>query len=118
LNIAMNIDTGVIVVIAAVLIFYLRLIIIQRQRVKQVSPKFQASGKNKGKAKKRPPEPLPQYSVLSRNPRDRLIAIAGLFLIVLGLLLTLKIIPLPTWQPYWWIPTAIGIIAFSWGFKL
>jgi len=56
----MHSDTGLVVVIVAGLIFYLRLIIIQQQRM---------------------------------------------------------LIPFSLAQSYWWIPLAIGIIAFSWGFK-
>jgi hypothetical protein len=38
--------------------------------------------------------------------------------ILLGVLLNAKLIPWTVAQPYWWILTAIGIIAFSWAFKL
>jgi hypothetical protein len=70
------------------------------------------------KGKKGPEEAPVRYSILSQNPRDLAIGAAGLLAIVVGILLNAKILPIPAAQPYWWIPTAIGIVAFSWAFKL
>ena len=114
----MNIDPGLAVVILAVLIFYLRLIIIQRQRVKQISQAPVATGKAKKKAKAPSPAPAPRYSILSQKRGDQAIGLAGMVAILLGVVLNAQLIPLPIAQPYWGIPTAIGIIAFSWAFKL
>ena len=114
----MNIDTGLAVVIIAVLVFYLRLIIIQRQRAKRVAQAKKSSQAEKKKGKKQLASPQPEYSIVSKNNLDRGIAIFGVLLLVLGVLLYMKIIPLPSIQPYWWIPTAAGIVLFSWAFKL
>ncbi len=111
----MQISTGLAVIIVAVLIFYLRLIIIQRERVRQVRREAQSSTKKKGKARK--PAPAPRFSIISQNKRDWIIAGAGILLIFLGVLLNLRSIPIPTAQTYWWLPVAVGIVAFSWGFK-
>ena len=113
----MNIDTGLVVVIVAVLIFYLRLIIVQRQRVKQVSQTPLATRKKKKKVRDQPQVSRPSYSILSQNRRDRAIAGVGVLAILVGVLLNVKIIPWSIAQPYWWIPTALGVIAFSWAFK-
>lgn len=111
----MNIDTGLVVVIVAVLIFYLRLIIVQRQRVKQVSqPPLTTKRK---KVRSQVQSPRPSYSILSQNRRDRIIAGVGVLAILVGILLNVKILPWSIAQPYWWIPTALGVIAFSWAFK-
>jgi hypothetical protein len=114
----MNIDPGLAVVILAVLIFYLRLIIIQRERVKRISQTPVATGKTKKKAKAPPSAPAPRYSILSENRRDRAIGLAGVVAILLGVVLNAQLIPWLASEPYWWILTAIGIIAFSWAFKL
>jgi hypothetical protein len=114
----MNIDTGLAVVILAVLVFYLRLIVIQRQRAKSIAQEKKASLVKNKKGKKQPAVPQPGYSIISRSNLDRGIAIGGVLLMVLGILLYIKMIPLPSLQPYWWIPTAAGIILFSWAFKL
>ena len=114
----MNIDTGVGVVIVAVLIFYLRLIIIQRQRAKNLVRPVLADGKTKGKTKGTAQISPERYSILSPNSRDRLIAGVGAVFVLAGVLLNAKVLPISAAQPYWWIPTAIGIVAFSWAFKL
>jgi hypothetical protein len=111
----MNIDTGLVVVIAAVLLFYLRLILIQRERARRAAPKPGSSQSKKGQ----PPEKpfVARYSILSPDRRDLVIAAAGLILILAGLLANIKVIPFGLAQAYWWIPVAAGIVAFSWGFK-
>ena len=114
----MNLDPGLAVVILAALIFYLRLIIIQRERVRRISQAPVATGKAKKKANNPPPKTLPRYSILSQNRRDRAIGLAGVVAILVGVVLNAQLIPWLAAQPYWWILTAAGIIAFSWAFKL
>jgi hypothetical protein len=41
----------------------------------------------------------------------------GVLAILFGTLLYAGRLQLPNLQQYWWIPTALGIILFSWGFK-
>ena len=50
----MNIDTGLAIVILAVLIFYLRLIVLQRQRAKQANTKQSAGRERKARASQQP----------------------------------------------------------------
>lgn len=114
----MNIDTGLAIVILAVLVFYLRLIIIQRQRAKQLARRPDASRGGKKKDKSRTAPSQIRYSVISPHPVDRIIAAGGVVAILFGVLLNTRLIPLPTLQPYWWVPTAAGILAFSWAFKI
>lgn len=114
----MNIDTGMAIVIVAVLVFYLRLIIIQRERVKRISSTPPPAGKSKKKSKQPAAGSAPVFSVLSPHTRDRAIAGLGVLAILVGVLLNMEIIPLVAAQPYWWIPTALGVVAFSWAFKL
>ena len=114
----MKIDLGLAVVVAAVLIFYLRLIILQRERAKQLTRKAGTGAKGKAKGKIEQEEAPPRYSILSQNPRDLAIGTMGLLAMVVGILLNTQILPIPAAQPYWWIPTAAGIVAFSWAFKL
>lgn len=112
----MNLDTGLAVVILAILIFYLRLIALQRERARRTAAQLAARGK-KGKGKGRAPQSTPRYSILSQNRRDWVIAGTGMLAIVLGMLLNAGVL-LPAVQSYWWVPTALGIIAFSWAFQL
>jgi hypothetical protein len=113
----MNIDTGLAVVILAVLVFYLRLIVLQRERAKQVRRTAEANLSTKKRAKQ-PSQPAPRFSILSPNRYDQVIGGIGVLLIILGVLLYAKILPFPGLQTYWWIPTAVGIVAFSWLFRL
>jgi len=115
----MHLEPGMIVVIGAVLIFYLRLIILQRERVRQVRrATLTRTKKNKNKSKYSSPEQTPGFSLFVSNRRDQVIGVIGLLVIVTGLLLYTGKPPFPNLQTYWWIPTAAGIIAFSFLFKL
>lgn len=111
----MRIDPGLVVIIVAVLGFYLRLIILQRERAKRAAYQTKPAGIKKGKPAKT--TPAPQYSIISQNRGDWIIAGSGILLILVGVLLNLKVIPIPLAQSYWWLPVALGILAFSWGFK-
>ena len=112
-----NIDPGFVIVIVAALIFYLRLIILQRERVKRLAQTPPTTGKTK-KGKVMPEQAPPRYSILSQNRRDWVIAGLGVLAILIGVLLNASILPFPGLQPYWWTPTAAGILAFGWAFKL
>lgn len=114
----MTIDTGLAVVIIAVLIFYLRLIILQRERAKRAALPSQPIPKKKRKGLPETVNPAVTYSILSRSRVDLAIAGAGLLAILLGLVLNAGWLALPAAQPYWWLPTSAGIVAFSWAFKL
>jgi hypothetical protein len=111
----MQIDAGLAIVIVAVLIFYLRLIVLQRERAQQANQQPRTPGKGKGKSA--PPAPALQFSIASRNRRDWIIASAGILLILIGILMARNIIPYPWAQANWWLPVSVGILAFSWGFK-
>lgn len=112
----MRIDIGMIVVIGAVLVFYLRLIVIQRQRANQIQRERSAAGAKKSKNQAQVTQP--SYSILSANPRNLAIGGAGALGILAGVLLFAGVLPLPAIQPFWWIPAALGIVAFSWAFEL
>lgn len=114
----MNIDTGLAVVILAVLVFYLRLIVLQRERAKRITSSTQPTEKMTSKGKPSPSRSSARYTILSQNRIDLAISGAGVVAILVGILLNLKAIPILAVQPYWWLPTAVGIVAFSWAFKL
>lgn len=118
----LNMETGSIVVIIAVLIFYLRMILLQRQRAQRIRYERQTYAANAAKARKKgkappPPPTAPEYSLLSRHPRDRVIGIAGVVLILVGVLLYSALNPWQAAADYWWIPLSAGIVLFSWLFQ-
>jgi hypothetical protein len=112
----MKIEPGLVIVIIAVLAFYLRLIGLQREQVKRLSQAPVSKQKAKGKVKQ--VDFSRRFSIISQGFNDRVIAGMGLVFILVGILLNSRVIPLIKVQPYWWIPTTVGILAFSWLFKL
>jgi len=120
----MKFDPGLVVVVGAVLIFYLRLIGLQRERTRRVQQSPAAPGKARGRTpgggqkNAAPGAALAQYSILSPRRGDRIIGAVAALLIGMGLLLYAGVLPLAALQPYWWLPTALGVVAFSWLFKL
>jgi hypothetical protein len=118
----MNIEPGLAVVIAATLIFYLRLIILQREKAKRAAQAI-AEARQTGAKMKRKGSPVSSaeptsFSILSPRRSDWIIAGLGLLAILLGILLNRGLVPLPNLQPYWWASTSTGILAFSWAFRL
>jgi hypothetical protein len=100
----MQLDTGTIIAIAAALIFYLRLIIIQRHKSNQirVNPQTRA-GKNSGE--KRGYTPTPGLQIVSWYLLGM-----GAALILLGALMTALPVFGPTANSLWWAVLTIGIL--------
>lgn len=104
-------DIGTIIVIIAVLLFYLRLIILQRQTAKRLNPVPVKDQKKKQSIENKPSS----VWILSRNRRDWIFAVIGLGMILFGLLTRAGVIPIAQ-EPIWWIVTAVGLVPFSLGF--
>jgi hypothetical protein len=113
----MGLDFGLVVVLAAVLLFYLRLILVQRQKARRFNQATSESKGNKKTTRTRSMKDYSALSIISPRPQDRLIAALGFITIVLGILLNIKIIPWVWGQPYWYLMVAGGILAFSWVFR-
>lgn len=114
----MSINIGTAIILIAVLIFYARLMIIQRKREKRSrQPPGQIGGQKKVKGSAKTRAALESYSIISRNPRNWVIAGAGVAGVLLGLLLYFKVIPIAGAESLFWLPIALGIIAFSFGFE-
>jgi hypothetical protein len=117
-----NLDPGFIIVLAAMLFFYLRLILLQRQRAKEVQAAAAiTAARRKGGRKNQPsspPSPAPRYGIISPKRNNRIIGGIGLALLILGMLFNAGVFNLPLAQAYWWVPSALGIILFSWMFSL
>ncbi|MGE5221637.1 MAG: hypothetical protein ACM3PY_04310 [Omnitrophica WOR_2 bacterium] len=106
-------DTGTILVVVAVLLFYLRLILLQRQAAKRLkSTPFTGKQKKQDKSLGNTPSSI---WILSRNRRDWVFAGIGLVMILIGLLIRAGVIPIPQ-EPFWWIITVAGLVPFSLGF--
>ncbi len=114
----MPIDTGTGFILAAGLIFYLRLIIIQRNHARLARQNAQANAV-KGKKKNQPQQTVldPQLSILSKRPVDWIIAGLGIVAILLGILINRHLILAGIPYSAWWILVSAGIVAFSWAFR-
>jgi len=108
----MKFDTGTIVTIVAVILFYLRLIVLQRQKVKVA--KMQYSAVDKAKKKKGETEPPQvQWAALGVRVHNWWIGGAGLLLIVFGALLAGTQLLGPSLSAAWWVPVNVGILLFA-----
>jgi hypothetical protein len=101
----MPFDTGTIIAIAAALIFYLRLIILQRHRVKQNHNAPQKSGK-------RGYTPQPGFKIISWY-----LVGAGVVLILVGALLAATPIFGPTASDLWWLILTAGIVLLGFSIR-
>lgn len=114
----MPFDLGTIAAVVAALLFYLRLIMLQRQRAKQLA---QDRARGNKKANK---------NASSAASNTRLVLIKNWYLVGLGIVLILTgalISAIPTanavgaaagaapYRPYWWIPVTAGILLMTLG---
>lgn len=113
----MKFDTGTIITVVAVLLFYLRLIIIQRQRVKKAQYQYaQVSAKN-SKKKKNVPAPEVRYSRLGVQIKNWWVVAGALALIVFGAAVAATQFLGSTFSTYWWIPVVLGVGIFAFDIK-
>jgi hypothetical protein len=112
----MKYDVGTIVTVVCVLLFYLRLIVIQRHRVKTARYQYaeveKKNAKKKGKANQKPEL---NYARLGIHIRNWWLVALALTLITFGAVVTATQILGPTLSNLWWIPVnvGVGIFAFS-----
>jgi len=108
----MKLDAGTIVTIVAVTLFYLRLIVLQRQKVKTAKVQYSAVEKaKKKKGSETPPEV--NWTAVGIRVRNWWIGGAGLLLIVLGAILAGTGFAGPSISAAWWVPVTVGILLFG-----
>lgn len=112
----MRYDAGTIVTIVCVLLFYLRLIVIQRHRVKtariQYAEVVKKNSKKKGGAAVKPEIRYPRLGIHIHN---WWLVGAALTLIIFGGFIAATQFLGPSVSRYWWIPLNIGIGLFALG---
>jgi len=112
----MNLSTGLIVTIVVVMIFYLRLVVRQRQKVKVA--KIQYSAAEKARQKKKNAEPLDvQWGVLGVRVHNWWFVGAGIVLIVFGAVLAGTQFLGASLSSAWWVPLNAGILLMAFGVK-
>lgn len=111
----MGYDIGTIVIIVAVLIFYLRLIIIQRQRIKQARYQYaQVSAKLGKKKSTADTKPEVRYSKLGVQVRNWWLMGAGIIALMAGAGVKYFGLKIGNFD-YWWIPVLLGILSMAFG---
>lgn len=104
-----------IIVIVALVVFYVRLAMLRGQKRKQERKQMLSRMKKGGKDKKETP-PASFY-----NPRYQVTSwwLVGLAVILMCIgLIDKNMTWFPTaYQAYWWIPTTLGVIVFTFCFK-
>ncbi len=110
----MKFDIGLIIAVGAALLFYFRLISLQRQRVRRYKSMQEAQntpvkGKNKGKS----PEQAPLEKQLGFRISNWYILGAGMFIILLGAFISGSSIFPEVIRPYWWVAVVAGIFMLN-----
>ncbi len=110
----MRFDAGTIVVIVAVLLFYLRLIVLQWGKSKRLrdletirpkAEKGKARATASGAASRRPTT----TDVMRFRVRNVYLTIVAILLMLIGVLLNINLPLTVSIQQYWWIPMTLGI---------
>lgn len=101
----MPLEIGTIVAVAAALLFYLRLILLQRQRTKQL-----AEDHSKGNKKTNRVNPNANWVVI----KNWYLVGLGIALILAGALLS-AVPAAAAYRAYWWIPVTAGILLMTLG---
>jgi hypothetical protein len=110
----MGFEPGAIIAIAAVLLFYLRLIILQRRKSKQAS----STRKSVKTKKSQNSQSFPAAAGPARLEfhRPYLVA-AGVLIIILGAALTAVPGLDERIRDWWWLPVTLGILLMSFGIR-
>jgi hypothetical protein len=112
----MQFSYGTIIALAAGLFFYLRLILLQRQKVKLLQAR-QASGQKRDKTGKRKTAGTPTKTIPQLQFSSIYLLGAGILLIILGAVISAPNWFSPTVRDYWWIPVTIGILCMTFSIR-
>jgi|WetSurMetagenome_2_1015567.scaffolds.fasta_scaffold330788_2 hypothetical protein len=108
----MKLDYGVIIAVGAALLFYLRLILLQRQRAKRYNLARAQNQKNaiKKKNKKKVEKDQPSISdQLGFKIDNWYILGAGIVVLLFGAFMNASPLFTTTVRSFWWIPIVLGI---------
>ena len=112
----MKINYGTVIAVAAALIFYLRLIILQRQRVKRMRIAYQAqSSKRKKKANRQEQQSIVESLGLKIISWYALSA--GIVFIILGAVISIAPWLSSSVRELWWVAVTLGILVLGFTVK-
>lgn len=109
----MEIDTGIVVVAAVMVLFYLRLAMLRGRKRRLKREEQLAAMKGGKKVKIQPVDPnMPPFQVVSWW----LVGLA--VILILGGMISRSATSFPELlQQYWWVVTSIGVLVFAFSFK-
>jgi len=111
-------DTGTIITIVAVLLFYMRLIILQRQRIKKAQYQYaQVSSKISKKKTGKDVKPEIKYSRLGVQIKNWWVIAGAIILITFGAVVVGTQFLGASLSAFWWIPVTLGIGIFAFDIK-
>jgi hypothetical protein len=112
-------EPGLLVVVGSLVIFYLRLMQL-RGRKRKLEHKAAVARMNEANRKRGKVAPAPP-----RDPNKPPFAVSNWFLVIVAIILMLfgvtirsSVDFIPLIESYWWIPTALGVIVFTFCFKV
>jgi hypothetical protein len=111
------IDTGKIVIIIVVVLFYLRLFMLRGRKMKQERAELARKLRSGGKSKDPQPEQPNSYFRPRYGVTSWWIMGPGIMLMLLGLLINTTTWFPPSIQPYNWVFIAVGGVLFIIGIK-
>ena len=111
----MKIDLGMGVVIAAVLLFYLRLILLQWGKAKQLKAQaFAVKGRKGSKdAREAAAKPQPRPLWLGVSFSNGYLTVLGIVFFVLGAFVNLSPLISTEVRAFWWLPILAGLVLFT-----
>ncbi len=110
----LNLDTGTIITLVCVLLFYLRLIVIQRQRIKRAQHQYaQVQKKNSQKKNSSNKKPEVRYSRLGIHIRSWWMVGGAIALITFGAVVVATHFLGTPLSSFWWLPLNLGIGLFA-----
>jgi hypothetical protein len=118
----MKLDTGIIVIVVTIVVFYARMIFLrQRKRkeaLRQISIQQHAQKVRKGSKKvEEKPQPQIEDSGLSIEVANWPLVIAGILFILIGFVINDYSVKLLSLGTYWWIITTLGVVMIGFGTK-
>ena len=112
----MKLDAGTIITIVAVILFYLRIITIQRSRIKRAQYQYAKVNEKNSKKKNNDKKPEINYSRLGIQIKNWWMVGGAILLITFGAVIAATQF-LGSYSNLWWIPMVIGIGIFSLAIK-
>lgn len=109
----MNFDPGTIIAVAAALLFYLRLIILQRQKIKTMRETSASHLKNKRRKAGTPP-PITRPGLVIAN---KFLVFGGAALLILGAAIAGVPAIDSSLRSAWWLPVTFGILLMGIGIR-